>query len=54
MEDMVRRDDGDDDDDGLDTDDASDKSTAIGDEAVDVAVDKVMVFAAPGAIGPGN
>ena len=50
----MRRDDGDDDDAGLDTDDAANKSTAIGDEAVEVAVDEVMVFAAPGAIRPGN
>jgi hypothetical protein len=31
MEDMVRRDDGDDEDPGVDTDDVADKSTAIGD-----------------------
>jgi hypothetical protein len=54
MEDMVRRDDDDDGDAGVDTDDATDRSTTIGDEVVDVAVDKVEVFVAPGAIGPGN
>jgi hypothetical protein len=51
MEDMVRCDD---DDVGVDTDDVADKSIAIGDEAVDVAVNEVVVLAAPGAIGSGS
>ena len=54
MEDVVRRDDGDDEDSGADTDDAADRSASIGDEAVDVAVNEVVVFSAPGAIGPGS
>ena len=32
----------------------ADSSTAVGDEAVDVVVDDVVVVAAPGAIGPGR
>jgi hypothetical protein len=54
MEDEVWRDDGDADDAGVDTDDATDRSTVIGDEAVDVAVDEVVVFFVPATIGPGS
>jgi hypothetical protein len=51
---MVRRDDDDDEAIGVEDDGAADRSAAIGDEAVDVAVDEVVVLAAPGAIGPGS
>ena len=54
MVDIVRRDDDDDGDVGVDTDGATDRSTVVGDEAVDVAVDEVAVFAVPEAIGSGS
>jgi hypothetical protein len=52
MEDVVRHDDGDDKGAGVDTDDEADRWAAIGDEAVDVAVDEAVVFVSPGAIEP--
>ena len=51
---MVRRDDDDEKDAGVDTNGAVDRSTAVDDEEVDVAVDEVVVVVAPGAIGPGS
>jgi hypothetical protein len=47
MVDMVRRDDYDDGEAGVDTNGAADRSTVIGDEAVDVAVDEVAAVTAP-------
>jgi hypothetical protein len=52
--DMVWRDDDDHGDAGVDTDGAADRSTAVGDEAVDLVVYEFMVFAVPEAIGPGS
>jgi hypothetical protein len=53
MVDLVRRDDDDDDEDtGVDTDGTADRSTVVGDEAIDVVVDEVVIFSVPGAIGP--
>jgi hypothetical protein len=52
--DMVRRIDDDDGDVGVDTDDAADKSAAVSDEAVDVAVDEVAAIASPEVIGSGS
>jgi hypothetical protein len=54
MVDMVRRDDDDDIEAGVDTEGAVDRSTTVGDEAVDVVVDEVVDFAAPEAIGSGS
>ena len=54
MVDVVRCDDDDEEDAGVDTNGAADRSTAVDDEEVDVAVDDVVVVAAPGAIGPGS
>jgi hypothetical protein len=54
MEDVVRHDDDDGEDVGVDTDDVADKSTVIEDEAVDTAVDKVVLLAALGVIGSGS
>jgi hypothetical protein len=45
--DMVWRDDDDHGDAGVDTDGAADRSTMVGDEVADVAVDGVVVFAVP-------
>jgi hypothetical protein len=56
MVDMVRRSDADDDDGdaGVDTDDAADRSAAVGDEAVDVAVNEVAIVTMPKLIMSGS
>jgi hypothetical protein len=54
MEDVVRSDDVDVEDVGVDTDDIADKSTVIGDEAVDATVHQVVVLDVLGAIGSGS
>ena len=51
---MERREDVDGEDVGVDADNAADRSTVIGDEAVDAAVDEVAVFDVLGANGSGS
>ena len=54
MVDMVRHDDDDDGDVGVDTDDATDSSAVVDDEAADVAANGVAATAGPKSIGSGR